>query len=139
MHTGRNPEHARQTGYLTDIPGASTPICFWCHRKMAVINLKRLNQSVKTKHFKMESINMLKGPAKSRQLDGQNRSKRCILYDSHGSEAQRIPLIAVNIPVQLPAIRSVISSVDLYQDHRSSYGNPVGMCLITSWQRQSLY
>ena len=67
MHAGRDPKHARQTGYirgrgqlreflLSNVPG---PKEGW-QAERPVINLKRLNQSVKAEHFKMECIHMLK-------------------------------------------------------------------------------
>ena len=62
MHAGRDPEHAGQTGYLL---GKRKLRCFYSQmflvpkkdgRHRLVINLKRLNQSVKTEHFTMEGI-----------------------------------------------------------------------------------
>ena len=66
MHAGRVPEHARQTSHLRDkreprvfrLPDVSCPKKDG--RQRPVINLKSLNQSVRTEHFKMEGIHMLK-------------------------------------------------------------------------------
>ena len=66
MHTGRTPNHARQAGHISgsedrpelllpDVPGPQKD-----RRQRPVIYLKRLNQSVKTKHLKMEGIHMFK-------------------------------------------------------------------------------
>jgi hypothetical protein len=61
--------------------------------------IKRLNQSVKSEHFKMEGIHMLK----DRRLDGQNR---CVFHDPHGTRGPKVPQISMGLPVQLPAIWS---------------------------------
>ena len=68
-------------------------------------------------------------PAKSRRLDGQNRSERCIFHDSHCSGGPRVPQVSMEgqvVPVQLPTLRAVLSSVGLYQDHTASRGGSEG-------------
>lgn len=67
VYAGRNPQHARQTGHHRGsnwprgliFPNFSSAKEGWLTER-PVINLKRLNQLVKTKHLKMEGIHMLK-------------------------------------------------------------------------------
>ena len=60
------------------------------------------------------------------RLDDEDRSERCVLRNSGGMPTPEIPCIPLarkNIPIQLPAVRSVVGSVGLYQDHKASSDN----------------
>ena len=66
MHEDRDPKHARQMSHyrLVDNPEGFYSQMFLVPKKddqqRPVINLKRLNWSVITEHFKIEGIHMLK-------------------------------------------------------------------------------
>ena len=69
-------------------------------------------------------------PAESRRLDGQDRHERCILHGTHGKGGPTLPQVPLGrqvLPVQLPALRAVLSSVGLYEDHTASCGNLAGV------------
>ena len=53
-----------------------------------VINLKALNNFVNKEHFKMEGIHTLKDLL--RRLVSQNRSKRCLLLNTHSPKPQKV-------------------------------------------------
>ena len=60
------------------------------------------------------------------RLDDEDRSERCVLRNSGGMPTPEIPCIPLarqNIPIQLPAVRSVVGSVGLYQDHKANSDN----------------
>ena len=64
---------------------------------------------------------------KTRRLDDQGRPEGCIFYDPNGPKpetASPLQMAGGNIPVQLPAIRTVVSTVGLYQDHEASDNHP---------------
>lgn len=67
MHAGRNPKHVRETKGISET--GESPEGFYSQmllvpnkdgRQRPGIKLKRFNQSVKTEHFKMEGIYILK-------------------------------------------------------------------------------
>ena len=63
---------------------------------------------------------------KRRRLDDQSRSKRCLLYGSNSLPTQKTPSIqlgSTGLPVQLPTIRPVISTMDLHQGHTSTHSH----------------
>ena len=84
-----------------------------------VINLKSLNEFVKTEHFKMEGIHLLKGilqpgdwMAKIDLKDAyfmipmHERDKRFLRFQWKGR---------INLPIQLSSVRAVMCSMGLYQ------------------------
>ena len=130
MHAGRDPEHARQAGYLTitrQPPGLLLPNVSGAKEVRQAKTCNKLNLSVKTEHFKMEGIHMLKDLLKVGDWMAKINLKDAYFMSSGGQRIPSVPMEGQNIPVQLPAIRSVISSVGLYQDHTSSGGNPAGV------------
>ena len=58
-----------------------------------------------------------------RRLDDESRSERCVLRHCPqlpGQEIPEIPMAREPVPVQLPTIRTVVGSVDLYQGQKAS-------------------
>ena len=58
-----------------------------------------------------------------RRLDDESRSERCVLRHSpqlRGQETPEVPMARETVSVQLPTIRTVVGSVDLYQGHKAS-------------------
>ena len=63
------------------------------------------------------------GYSKIRRLDDKSRPERCLLYDTDGIAPQtptEISVAGANLPVQLPTIRAVVSTMGLYHDHTAS-------------------
>ena len=58
------------------------------------------------------------GPPKRRGLDDKGRSKRCLFHDPHCTPSQTVTpfqMARTDLSIQLPAIRSVVHSMGLYQ------------------------
>ena len=58
-----------------------------------------------------------------RRMDDESRSERCVLRHSpqlRGQETPEVPMARETVSVQLPTIRTVVGSVDLYQGHKAS-------------------
>ena len=61
----------------------------------------------------------LEGPTEARRLVGKNRPQGCLSGDSHSPDTQRLPQVPIprqNIPLHLPAVRTIFSPLGLYQD-----------------------
>ena len=136
MHAGRDPKHARQTGYHRDRELSrglllSDVSCTKEGRQAETCNKPEETKPVSEDRALQDGRHShAERPAKSRRLDGQDRPERCIFHDPHGSGGPRIPPLPMegqSIPVQLPAIRAVIGSVGLYQDYETGSGNLVGV------------
>ena len=126
MDAGRDPKHARQTGYHRDreLPRGLLLSDVSCTKEgRQAETCKRLNQSVKTEHFKMLKDLLKAG-------DWMTKIERRIFHDPHGSGGPRIPPLPMegqSIPVQLPAIRALIGSVGFHQDYETGSGNLAGV------------
>ena len=84
-----------------------------------IINLKRLNAFVKTEHFKMEGIHMLKDLLKPGDWMAKVNMKDAYFMIPIATEDQKFLRF---IPIQLSSIRSVLRPMGLYQDHEASSG-----------------
>ena len=63
----------------------------------------------------------------TRRLDDKSRPEGCLLHDSNGITSQtptEISVARADLPVQLSPIRPIICTLGLYQDHKTSDGNP---------------
>ena len=92
-----------------------------------IINLKKLNSFVQTVHFKMEGTYMLRDLLKTGDWMTKSGPEGRLLHGTHHAPPQEITPFQVartDISVQLPAIRSVVSSLGLYQDHSPGYRDP---------------
>ena len=71
----------------------------------------------------------LEGHSKTQGLDGQNRSKGCLLHNPNTHHTEKVPQVCgvrTNISVQLSHVRSVISAMGLYQDPQISGSTAAG-------------
>ena len=62
-------------------------------------------------------------PAKNRRLDGKSRCEGCILHASNLRRGKSIPQVLVqrlDLPVQVPTVRSCVRSLGLHQDPKAS-------------------
>ena len=77
-----------------------------------VINFKNLNQCVTHHHFKMEGLHLVRSLL---QEIGENWPKRCVFHHSNLHQQSEIPLESKEVPVLLPVIWAIISSLDVYK------------------------
>ena len=62
----------------------------------------------------------------NRRLDDKSRPEGCLLHDIDGITLQTsvvFQMAGTDIPIQLPPIRSVVCTLGLYQDHKTSGGH----------------
>ena len=67
------------------------------------------------------------GCPKTGRLDDNSRPKGCVLYDTNSTQSQTLAQIQVeggHLPIQLPPIWSVVSTLGLYQDLEASSDHP---------------
>ena len=92
-----------------------------------IINLKKTKFFCTDSPFQNGRYIYGERPPKNRRLDDQSGPEGRLLHGSHCAPPQEITLFQVartDISVQLPAIRSVVSSLGLYQDHSPGYRDP---------------
>ena len=96
-----------------------------------IINWKKLNLFLQTVHFKMEGTYMLRDLLKPgdwlTKVDLKDAPTSWFLLLSTTDSYTPFQLARADIPVQLPAIRPVISSLGLYQDHKTCYCHPLSI------------
>ena len=67
-----------------------------------------------------------RSPEKGR-LDGQNRFERCLLFNTHSPQPQKIPQLHVpreDLPIQLPTLRPILSPMGVHKNSKTSTSNP---------------
>ena len=81
-----------------------------------VINLKSLNKFVKTEHFRMEGIHMLKDLQPGDWMAKVDLNDDYFMIPMHREvHAKKVPVERQNFPIQLSSIWAVMHSVGLYQ------------------------
>ena len=84
---------------------------------------------MKTKHFKMEGIHMLKDLLRAGPWMAKIDMKDAYFMIPIAQEDRdlfKFPMEGQDVPVQLPTVRAVLGSVGLYQDHTTSRDDPAG-------------
>ena len=68
-----------------------------------------------------------RSPEKGR-LAGQNRFERCLLFNTHPPQPQKVSQVHVpreDIPIQLPTFRPILSPMGVHKNSKTSTSNPL--------------
>ena len=61
------------------------------------------------------------------RLAGQNRFERCLLFNTHPPQPQKISQVHVprDLPIQLPTLRPILSPMSVHKNSKTSTSNPL--------------